>query len=99
MDATLAGLGLTGRFPVIVSGDEPIRGKPAPDIFLLAAERLGLRPAECLVIEDSPAGVAAAHVAGMRVVAVRTPYTQDLPLPGADVILESLEEFRGELLK
>ena len=98
VDATLEGLGLTEVVPVVVSGEEPVLGKPAPDIFLLAARRLGLRPDECLAIEDSPAGVASADAAGMRVVAVRTPYTQGLPLPGADVILESLEDFPEDLL-
>jgi beta-phosphoglucomutase-like phosphatase (HAD superfamily) len=45
------------------------RGKPAPDLFLLAAQRMRVQPAHCMVVEDSPAGVAAAHEAGMRVVA------------------------------
>ena len=54
----------------ITTGDEVANGKPAPDIFLLAAQRLGLAPAHCLVVEDSPAGVAAARAAGMRVVAI-----------------------------
>ena len=98
VDATLHGLGLAGVFPVIVSGEEAVLGKPAPDIFLIAARRLGLRPDECLAIEDSPAGVAAAGAAGMSVVAVRTPYTEGLPLPGADVVLDSLEEFSEERL-
>ena len=60
--------GLLGRFPVLVGGDEVAHGKPAPDLFLAAAERLGVAAAACLVLEDSDAGVAAAVAAGMRVV-------------------------------
>jgi HAD superfamily hydrolase (TIGR01509 family) len=98
LDATLGGLGLTGRFPVTVTGDEVEHGKPDPDIFLLAARRLGVEPHACLAIEDSPPGVAAAHAAGMRSVAVRTEATRGLSLDGADVILESLEEFPEDFL-
>ena len=57
-------------FDVIVGGDEVENGKPAPDIFLLAAERLGVSPRDCIVFEDSKGGVTAAHSAGMRVVGV-----------------------------
>ncbi len=58
------------RFDVIVTSEEVAAGKPAPDIFLEAARRLGLLPAECLAFEDSPAGVAAAAHAGMTVLMV-----------------------------
>jgi HAD superfamily hydrolase (TIGR01509 family) len=92
IDATLRGLGLADAFPVIASGDEITRSKPAPDIFLLAAERLGVPPADCVAIEDSPNGLRAARAAGMAVVAVRTPYTAGLVLPDADVEVPSLTE-------
>lgn len=58
------------RFGAVVSRADVTHGKPAPDIFLLAAERLGLPPARCVVIEDAPAGVAAARAAGNKVVAL-----------------------------
>jgi HAD superfamily hydrolase (TIGR01509 family) len=58
------------RFDAVCSSDEVLRGKPAPDVFLLAAERLGVAPSECLAIEDSANGIAAAKAAGMRVIAV-----------------------------
>ena len=71
---TLAELELASAFPVIVRGDEVARGKPAPDVFIEAARRLGVDPAECLVFEDAPMGIEAAHAAGMRVVALTTSF-------------------------
>jgi HAD superfamily hydrolase (TIGR01509 family) len=62
----LARSGLSAQFEVVVCGDEVARGKPAPDIFLRAAERLGVEPAQCLVLEDSESGIRAAASAGMR---------------------------------
>lgn len=56
--------------PLIVAGDDVTRGKPAPDCFLLAAERLGRDPSECLVFEDAPAGIQAAEAAGMSVMVI-----------------------------
>lgn len=69
-DAMLCLGELAGRFDAIVTGDEVERGKPAPDIFLLAARRLALAPEHCLVLEDSEAGALAALAAGMRVIIV-----------------------------
>ena len=71
---TLAELDLAGAFPVIVRGDEVARGKPAPDVFIEAARRLGVDPAGCLVFEDAPMGIEAAQAAGMRVVALTTSF-------------------------
>jgi len=71
---TLAELGLAGEFPVIVRGDEVARGKPAPDVFIEAARRLGVDAADCLVFEDAPMGIEAAQAAGMRVVALTTSF-------------------------
>ncbi len=61
------------QFAVLLSSEEVPRGKPAPDVFLAAATRLGVAPAACLVVEDSAHGVAAARAAGMRCVAVNAP--------------------------
>jgi len=66
----LAAIGLTEQFPVQVSVSSVARGKPAPDVFLAAAERLGVPPANCLVVEDAIHGVEAAQEAGMRVIAI-----------------------------
>jgi HAD superfamily hydrolase (TIGR01509 family) len=76
----LGGLGLLPRFTVIATGDEVITGKPAPDLFLLAARRLGVEASRCLVLEDSEAGVMAAHRAGMRVYCV-----PDINEPSAEI--------------
>jgi HAD superfamily hydrolase (TIGR01509 family) len=61
---------LVHRFDAVVTGDDVTRGKPAPDIFLAAAARVGVAPARCLVLEDSEAGVQAGAAAGMRVIMV-----------------------------
>jgi len=70
VDRILTRLSLLSRFHAIVTAEDYARAKPAPDPFLAAARRLDLPPASCLVIEDSLAGVTAAHAAGMPVVAV-----------------------------
>jgi len=75
VEHTLAELNLAGAFPVIVRGDEVAHGKPAPDVFLEAARRLGVDPAHCLVFEDAQMGIEAAQAAGMRVVALTTSFT------------------------
>jgi HAD superfamily hydrolase (TIGR01509 family) len=69
-DLSLAETGLAGYFEVEVTGDDVTHGKPAPDLFLLAAERLGITPSNCVVLEDSPLGIEAATAAGMRSIAV-----------------------------
>lgn len=66
----LAATGLDAQLRTVVSADEVPRGKPAPDVFLEAARRLGARPAGCVVVEDAAPGAAAAHAAGMRCIAV-----------------------------
>ena len=90
--ATLRGLGLDGVFPVIVSGQDVVRGKPAPDIYLLAAAGLELPPERCVAIEDAPHGVASARAAGMDVVAVRTHLQAGYPFAEATVVIDSLDE-------
>jgi sugar-phosphatase len=66
----LEGLGLAPSFDAIVSGDDVANPKPAPDIFLEAARRLGVEASKCVVLEDSLAGATAAHAAGMQVIVV-----------------------------
>ncbi|MET3131433.1 beta-phosphoglucomutase family hydrolase [Oxalobacteraceae bacterium GrIS 1.11] len=69
---TLDGLDLRRRFDAIVGAADVARGKPHPDVFLLAAERAGARPEDCIVFEDAPLGVEAARRAGMRAVVLTT---------------------------
>lgn len=85
-------LGLRARFDVLVSGRDVPRGKPAPDVFLAAAERLGVAPAACVVFEDSLHGITGAKAAGMRAVAVPTEWTAHLDFSAADLVVGGLGE-------
>jgi mannitol-1-/sugar-/sorbitol-6-phosphatase len=81
---------------VLITSDLTERGKPHPDPYLAGAAALGADPAECLVIEDAPAGIAAARAAGMTVWAVTSTHSPD-ELAGADRVLASLDEVRALL--
>jgi beta-phosphoglucomutase family hydrolase len=70
--AMLENIGVSEDFPIVVSGEEVARPKPAPDIFLAAAQKIGVEPAQCLVIEDTDHGVRAARAAGMKCIAFTT---------------------------
>lgn len=76
VDMVIKKCGLNALFDAIVNGDMVERAKPAPDIFLLAAKIMGLKPEECFVFEDSFAGIAAARAAGMGVGAVATTFAR-----------------------
>ena len=97
VNLALQTLGLDVRFRAIAAGDEVERGKPAPDIYLLAAERLGVLPNRCLALEDAPLGVEAAVAAGMTCLAVPSQWTAELEFPGAYRVLPSLNEVREGL--
>jgi HAD superfamily hydrolase (TIGR01509 family) len=94
IDAALETTGLLATFGVVVSSDEVEHGKPAPDVYLEAARRLGCEPATCLVVEDSFNGVRAAKAAGMTVVLV--PNHSVPPAEGtaeaADLVLDRLAD-------
>jgi pseudouridine-5'-monophosphatase len=79
-------------FQAVVRGDDPrVRhGKPAPDIFLVAAAALGVPPADCVVLEDATVGVAAARAAGMQVIAVPDPANDPAGFVDADLVVPSL---------
>jgi beta-phosphoglucomutase len=77
VEFVLDGLGIARYFSALVSADEVVNGKPNPEIFLKAAGKLGVNPADCLVFEDSPSGLQAAYRAGMHAVALTTTYTAD----------------------
>jgi HAD superfamily hydrolase (TIGR01509 family) len=90
ISTTLVGLGVTDLFEVVVAGPDVGRGKPAPDIFLECARRLGLPAAACLVIEDSRNGVLAARAAGMPCAVIPCPATAHQDLTAANYRLPSL---------
>ena len=98
LDAIFAATGLGEHFDAVVCGDDVLHGKPAPDVFLLAAQMLGLPPAECLVVEDAHAGIEAARRAGIPVLAVAT--TNPLSeLAAATGAVESLADTTPALLR
>jgi HAD superfamily hydrolase (TIGR01509 family) len=100
IDLVLDHSGLARLFAVTVSSEEVARGKPAPDVYLEAARRLGAAGERCAAVEDSENGIRSAKAAGMRVVAVpnrRYPPAEDA-LAGADVVIGSLPELQPELL-
>lgn len=84
-------LGIRGAFQAVVTGADLRKGKPDPEAFLLAAERLGVPPARCIVVEDAVVGVEAARAAGMRCVAVVGTSSRE-ELRQADLVVDSLEE-------
>jgi HAD superfamily hydrolase (TIGR01509 family) len=82
--------GLRVRLDAVCTRDDVTQVKPAPDLFLLAAKRMGVDPSRCVVFEDSPNGLRAARAAGMWAVAVPNALTRPLALPDPDLVLESL---------
>ena len=76
---------------IMICANEIARGKPDPEGYLAAAARLGNAPADCIVIEDAPSGIAAAGAAGMRVIAIASTYPRE-QLTGADAVVERLSE-------
>ena len=94
VDTALATAGLTEAFEAIVTADDVSDGKPAPDIYLLACERLGVRPDDSLALEDTPSGIAAAKAAGLACIAV--PQFAETDVSEADRVIDSLEELLAE---
>ena len=92
IEANLAALSLRPLFEAVVSGTQVARGKPAPDVFLAAADRLGIVPERCLVIEDSRNGLLAAKAAGMRCVVVPCDHTRHQDFSEADHRLAALPD-------
>src|SRR5207302_10372834 len=84
IDAVLEAGGIPELFRATVSSEEVARGKPAPDVYLEAARRLGVPPAECAAIEDSHSGIRSAKAAGMLCVAIPNPH-----FPPGDAVAEA----------
>ena len=97
----LALAGIADFFQATVSSEEVTRGKPAPDVYLEAARRLGVEPEHCAAVEDSHSGIRSAHSAAMRVIAIPNasypPGAEALAL--ADVVLDSLDELTPDRIE
>ncbi len=93
----LAANRIENLFSAVVGKDGIARTKPHPETYIEAARRLGIPPSSCLAVEDAEKGIRSAHGAGMGVIAVMTDLTRDLPIEGADLTLESLDELRSVL--
>lgn len=96
-ELVLSNLGLATDCQAIASGDEVPLGKPAPDVYLLASERLGVSPDSCLVLEDSIPGVKAAVAAGMLTIAVPNGHASDEAFGLADYVYPSLNEVANSI--
>jgi len=98
IDAVLDVAGIAQHFAATVSSEEVARGKPAPDVYLEAARRLGVDPHACAAVEDSHGGIRSAKAAGMRVLAIPNPTypPDDEALALADVTLRSLDDLTSE---
>jgi beta-phosphoglucomutase len=88
IDAIFDALGIAEFFDAVMSSESVRQGKPAPDVFLAAAEKLGVEPAHCVVVEDAPAGVEAGRRAGMETVGVLTTHAE----LQADLVVATLDD-------
>jgi HAD superfamily hydrolase (TIGR01509 family) len=99
-EATLRNLGVRELFDDLVTGEDVRLGKPEPEIYQLACSRFGLKPPDCLVIEDSDNGIRAAAGAGCRVAGITTSFPrQVLAAAGAHLIVDSFPELREQLVR
>ena len=94
VDAALKGAGFTDAFDAVVSSDDVEHHKPAPDLYLLICERLGVSPQETLALEDTASGIASAKAAGLTCIAV--PQFAETDVSAADRVIDSLEELLAE---
>jgi HAD superfamily hydrolase (TIGR01509 family) len=101
IDLALDLMGIAELFRVTVSSEEVERGKPAPDVYLEAARRLGVRPRDVAAVEDSGNGIRSAKAAGMRVIAIPNPHFRPPPdvLDEADVVLASPDELSADAVE
>jgi len=99
VDRSLDATGLSGLLHVVVAGDEVTDSKPAPDIYLKAAGKLGMPPGLCVAIEDSETGVNAAYAAGIQCIVVPNRYTRHGSFLHACRIEKSLESIRPEMIE
>ncbi|HVF69328.1 MAG TPA: HAD-IA family hydrolase, partial [Xanthomonadales bacterium] len=94
----LDNLGVKNKFNVIVGPSENRRHKPHPDIYIYTAQKLGVKPGDCIVLEDSSTGVISAKSAGMKVIAIPNKHTKSHDLTKADIITKSLSDIDMRML-
>jgi HAD superfamily hydrolase (TIGR01509 family) len=94
----LASLAVTDAFSLVLGAEDYARGKPAPDAYALALERLGAAAARSIAIEDATPGVLAARAAGVRVIGVRAGNFSGYDLSAADVVVDTLDDVTDELV-
>jgi beta-phosphoglucomutase len=99
VELVLERLGARALFDAVVTGRDVTRGKPDPQVFLLAAERLGVEPSRSAVVEDAPAGIAAARAAGMAAVGLASTGRTRAELGEADLVVDWLEELSPEKIR
>ncbi|AIC96614.1 HAD family hydrolase [Shouchella lehensis] len=90
IDAVLTAFSIKDQFDVVLSGEQVAKGKPAPDIYLAVADRLGVSPQNCTVLEDAAHGVQAGKEAGMTVIGYVNPYSGNQDLSKADLRIEDI---------
>jgi HAD superfamily hydrolase (TIGR01509 family) len=98
IQVALQQLGMGDFFDAIVCGEDVTEGKPSPQVFLIAAERIKCNPRHSVVFEDAPAGIAAAHNGGMKAVGIATTRPVKM-LKDADIVVKSLDELNYSMLK
>lgn len=98
IQVALESLDIYKFFNGIVSGDDVSQGKPHPEVFLLAAQLIHCRPVDCVVFEDAPVGIAAAHNGGMKAVGIATTHPAQM-LRDADIVVQSFNELNYTKLK
>lgn len=98
IEIVLAGLQVANFFDAVVSAHTIAHGKPAPDIFLLAAKQLGVDAKDCVVFEDAQSGVEAGRAAGSKVIAVPNAFTKSHDHSKADIVVRSLEDIDWKML-
>lgn len=96
IELVLKELDIREKFDILLSAEEVAKGKPSPDIFLLAAKKLGIKAVECLVIEDGHNGMLAAQAANMKCIGLKSEVEDKYP---TDIVVSSLDQITIELIK
>lgn len=99
IDFALRELNLVNEFPIIAYYEEVKKGKPAPDVFILALKKLELPANRCVVLEDTVVGVESAKGAKIKCIAIPNQYNRDMDFSKADIVIRSLEQINEKMIK